>query len=419
MARRSLLRQSWGETREWVGEHTRATVYGSTALVLVVLAVAIAASRDDSTKDATTVRADQTAVSISTPTTFFGNDILPNPNRPNPPGSQDPQAKTLRSGDGLHLYTGTIPDYTAGKGKTTTTVGGGTSPTSPTGGGGGGGTTTTSLAPVVFGSNRIAYVADGSTFTVNPNGSDPRFVANSAFYPAWAPSHQAIAVVDAPSPGGVLSYINPAGARYALTPVPDSSNEGDSRPTWSPDGLRLAFGRIDFQGSGGYSSIWVINKDGQNPHRISVAGCFTADPTWSPDGTHIAFWSSRDHCSGSGVIGTYELYVMRSDGTSVKRLGTAVNSEAPAFSPDGTEIAFASARSPHDDDFEIYVMPADGGEQTRLTTAAGEDTDPTWSPDGSRLAFRSARNGGGIYSMKPDGTDVRLVVQGGTQPTWS
>ncbi|MDP1794852.1 MAG: hypothetical protein Q8K63_12035 [Acidimicrobiales bacterium] len=419
MARRSLLQQSWDETREWVGDHTRATVYGATALVLVVLAVAVAASRDDSTGDQTTVRADQTAVSVSTPTTFFGNDILPNPNRPDTAGASGAPGKTLRSGDGLNLYTGAIPDYTGGKGKTTTTVaGGGPQSTSPTGGGTGSGTTTTTLPAAAFGANRIAYVTgSGATWTVNPDGSDPRFVANSAYHPAWAPSHAALAVVDAQSPGGILSYIAPSGARFALTPAPDGSGEGDSRPTWSPDGLRLAFGRVDFQGSGGYSSIWVVNKDGQNAQQISVAGCFTADPTWSPSGTHIAFWSSRDHCSGSGAIGTYELYVMRSDGSNVRRLGTAVNSGAPAFSPDGTKIAFASDR---DGNFEVYVMTSEGEEETRITTTAGEDTDPTWSPDGSRIAFRSARNGGGIYSMKPDGTDVRLVVSGAaSQPSWS
>ncbi len=424
MARQSLLQQSWAETREWVGEHARVTVYGTTALVLVVLAVTIAASRDDSDPDAkTTVRADQTAVSVSTPTTFFGNDVLPNPNRSNANSPASPAAPgvTLKNGDGLHLYTGTVPDYrrggSGGSGSTNTTAPGGTTGTTAVAGGdGGGGGPTTTLPAAVFGANRIAYVSGGATWTVNPDGSDPRAVANSAYYPAWAPSHAAIAVVDAQSPGGILSYISPTGARYALTPAPDGSGEGDSRPTWSPDGLRLAFGRIDFQGQGGYSSIWVINKDGQNPTRIAIAGCFSADPSWSSDGTHIAFWSSRDHCSSGDNIGATELYVMRSDGTGIKRLGTAINSQAPAFSPDGTKIAFSTDR---DGNAEIYVMNADGTGQSRLSSATGEDTDPTWSPDGARIAFRSARNGGGVYSMKPDGSDVRLVVSGGTQPSWS
>ena len=106
---------------------------------------------------------------------------------------------------------------------------------------------------------------------------------------------------------------------------------------------------------------------------------------------------------------------MNSNGTNVVRLGTAINSQAPAFSPNGQTIAFASDR---DGNSEIYLMNVDGSGQTRITNAAGDDTDPTWSPDGTRLAYRSSR-GNGIYSMKADGTDVRLVVSGGTQPSWS
>jgi TolB protein len=414
-----LLQQSWDETRETIRRHPRATAWGGTALVLVLLAVAIGVSRSGGDPKAkTTVRADQSAASLNTPTTFFGNDLVVDPNHPKGTGSQSGQDSTgitLRNGDGLHLYTGTVPDYSGGSSPTTTTARGGSpETTAPSGGGNNGGTTATTAYPAaVFGGNRIAYVTNGQTWTVNPDGTDARFVANSAFYPAWAPSHSAIAVVDGQNPGGILSYITPGGGRYALTPAPTGSGNGDSRPTWSPDGVRLAFGRIDFGGSGGYSSIWVINKDGQNPHRISIAGCFTADPTWSPDGSHIAFWSSRDHCSSGDNIGSYELYVMNSDGTGVKRLGTAINSGAPAFSPDGTRIAFASDR---DGNFDIWVMDADGTGETRVTSLSGDETDPTWSPDGTRIAF--SRNNT-IYTMKADGTDAPKAVVAGSQPSWS
>lgn len=411
MARRSLLQDSWNETREFVSTHARATAWGATALALVVISVAVAASRDDGSPDSkTTVRADESATQVSTPTTFFGNDLVVGPDSPRPTVASQ-TGVTLRNGNGLHLYTGTIPDYSGGAKSTTTAPaagGGTTATTAPTGGGSG----TTPFPPSVFATNRIAYVANGQTWTVNPDGTDARFVANSAYYPAWAASHTAIAVVDAQSPGGILSYITPAGARYALTPAPDGGGEGDSRPTWSPDGLRIAFGRIDFQGQGGYSSIWVINKDGQNAQRISVAGCFTADPSWSPDGTHIAFWSSRDHCSGGDPIGATELYVMNSNGTGVKRLGSGYNASAPSFSPDGAQIAFTSDR---DGNTEIYVMDADGSNQTRVTTSSADESDPTWSPDGTRLAF--SRNNT-IYTVKPDGTDPKAIVAG-SQPSWS
>lgn len=415
-----MLQQSWDETREWVSLHTRATVWGTTALVLVLLAVTIAASRDDgSPESSTTVRADQSAMSLITPTTYFGNDILANPNRPADrknaqPGAQTPTGMTLRSGNGLHLYTGTIPDYRGGNTSATTTPGS-TEPTAPSGGGTGGGPTPTAYPASVFGNNRIAYVtSNGQTWTVNPDGTDARFVANSAYFPAWAPQHAALAVVDGQSPGGILSYITPSGGRYALTPAPDAAGDGDSRPTWSPDGVRLAFGRIDFGNSSGYSSIWVINRDGQHAQRISIAGCFTSDPSWSPNGTHIAFWSSRDHCSSGDPIGATELYVMNSNGSNVKRLGSGYNAQSPAFSPDGSQIAYATDNGTGS--FDIYVMNADGSEPQALFTQSGDDTDPTWSPDGTRIAFTRK---GSVYSIKADGTDLKLIIQGGTQPSWS
>src|SRR5688572_11768479 len=66
------------------------------------------------------------------------------------------------------------------------------------------------------------------------------------------------------------------------------------------------------------------------------------------------------------------------------------------------KIAFDT---PRDGNFEIYVMNADGTQQTRLTRSAGEDMDPAFSPDGSKIAFASARDGNyEIYVMNADGT---------------
>ena len=59
---------------------------------------------------------------------------------------------------------------------------------------------------------------------------------------------------------------------------------------------------------------------------------------------------------------------------------------SPTWSPDGTRIAFASER---DDNWEIYLMDADGGNQTRLTNNDAVDWMPAWSPDGTRIAFSS------------------------------
>ena len=75
---------------------------------------------------------------------------------------------------------------------------------------------------------------------------------------------------------------------------------------------------------------------------------------------------------------------------------------APAWSPDGTRIAFTSYR---DGNHEIYVMDADGRNVIRLTNNSGWS--PAWSPDGARIAFVSLGEGifdFGIYVMNADGS---------------
>ncbi len=91
---------------------------------------------------------------------------------------------------------------------------------------------------------------------------------------------------------------------------------------------------------------------------------------------------------------------------------------SPAWSPDGSRLAFVSRRS---GDEEIYVANADGTGVTRLTRAAGPDLGPAWSTDGRRLAF--SRNAE-IWTMNADGTAQRRLVRKAAiwhehySPTW-
>lgn len=87
------------------------------------------------------------------------------------------------------------------------------------------------------------------------------------------------------------------------------------------------------------------------------------------------------------------------------------------WSPDGKRIAFTSAR---DGNKEIYLMNADGSEQTRLAAHPANDESPRWLADG-RILFTSARNGkGDIYVMNGDGGNVtRLTTKTAMQPAAS
>jgi Tol biopolymer transport system component len=211
-------------------------------------------------------------------------------------------------------------------------------------------------------------------------------------------------------------------------------------PSWSPDGTRIAF----TSRRGHAVDIYVMDADGSNPVNLTQHPAFDSSPSWSPDGARIAFSSDRDlpePFSGNpdnpslfgrfagNVLTDADIYVMDADGAGVVRLTDAPGLDHfAAWSPDGSQIAFASNRDREPEtgepNFEIYVMDADGSNPVRLTNAPGRDISPAWSPDGQRIAFSSERDGGicDIYVMDADGSNpVNLTHYPSCDlaPSWS
>jgi Tol biopolymer transport system component len=183
----------------------------------------------------------------------------------------------------------------------------------------------------------------------------------------------------------------------------------DSAPTWSPDGVKIAF-QSDRDGN---DEIYIMNADGSNQRNLTNHPSHDRSPTWSPDGTKIAFVSYRD--------GNMEIYVMDADGSNPRNLTNHPGQDlAPAWSPDGTKIAFTRGAI---GSREIYIMNADGSNQRNITNHPDDDSDPTWSPDGMRIAFVSDRDGNDeIYVMNADGGDVQRLTNRDSEdwdPTWS
>ena len=190
---------------------------------------------------------------------------------------------------------------------------------------------------------------------------------------------------------------------------------------------RMSNGKIAFYVGLAPTSLDVINPDGSGLRRLTrckTRGCVIIDAVWSLDGKRIAFLRGMPTSSGWISLSDLALYVTNANGSGERRLtrcgrpvGCYVGSLA--WSPNGTSLAIARSRS-------LYVFDLTTGRLRRLTAplkcgqactpdVAPEDLAPAWSPDGSRIAFARALQGclGGcpteLYIVNADGTGLRRL----------
>ena len=177
-------------------------------------------------------------------------------------------------------------------------------------------------------------------------------------------------------------------------------------------------GKIAFASNrDGNLEIYVMNADGSGATRLTNNADTANEPAWSPDGTRIAYVSRVGE-------GNWEIYVMEVDGSNQVRLTHNLAREAyPAWSPDGAKIAFLSARQGHQ---EIFLMNADGSNQVSLadlepTGIFRRHLAPAWSPDGAKIAYnRHEGENHEIFVVDPDGAnEIRLTTEGGGWSAWS
>jgi Tol biopolymer transport system component len=221
----------------------------------------------------------------------------------------------------------------------------------------------------------------------------------------------------------------------------DALFEGSS-PAWSADGRRLAFTR----GSNVYTSQsdtgTFLQLTNHNPCDLYTTCVSSGDATWSPDGQWLAIYNA--YCAYHGgcyfttvklplagwggfseILGDAANPAWSPDGSWIAvdiygriakvtpwgqgstQLSSGLSDSRPNWSPDGARIAFARTDGGSDG---IWVMNADGSDQTRITNnPTGDfDSDPAWSPDGSKIVFVRQ---GDLYTINPDGTGEANITK--------
>ena len=167
-------------------------------------------------------------------------------------------------------------------------------------------------------------------------------------------------------------------------------------PNWSRDGKSFYFNSR--------GRIYQLPVGGGLPQALETAPAVSCnnDHGISPDGTQLAISDGTQGDKQSRI------YIVPIKGGTARPITPLGPSYWHGWSPDGKTLAYCAQRN---GEFDVYTIPAAGGEETRLTTTPGLDDGPDYSPDGKYIYFNSERTGlMQIWRMKPDGSDQEQIT---------
>lgn len=184
----------------------------------------------------------------------------------------------------------------------------------------------------------------------------------------------------------------------AETPVPTQEPAPTATPLPLPCTIAFDSDRD------GNREIYVMDPDGSNQVNLTNDPDDDFNPAWSPDGSQIAFVSTRPN----EVSSKQAIYIMDANGGNVFQLTTNFYSDWPDWSHDGKQITYTG-------DEDIYVIKADGsGQPVNLTNSPETDAQPAWSPDGSKIAWLSGNGqNSNVFVMNADGSNILKLTDKG------
>ena len=212
-------------------------------------------------------------------------------------------------------------------------------------------------------------------------------------------------------PQAIYTINSDGSALLQITHDPPFIDYPWSSPAWSPDGTRIAYAAISDPGASLIDyDIYTVSAYGGAPTKVT-GGTRWADfqPVWSANGKKIAF--GRDRVDDGSLSQAAAIYTVNATGGAAPtKLATknTVGDHSPAWSPDGTKIAYAGVK-PGESGASIYVVSARGGMATKLTSKMVA-YEPTWSPDSKKIAYTAA------YDLNTQTDILAKSITGGTPP---
>ena len=251
---------------------------------------------------------------------------------------------------------------------------------------------------------------------------DSRFrLLRTGIFPSFSPSGDRLVFTNgqaALSHNGLMETSADGSNRWLIH---DDLQRNTTAPVWSPQGDWIAFGLggafQGFLGTGRVNStIALIHPDGSGLRELTHGERNDGFPSWSPDGKRLVFRTADQNGKGLRIadIETGEIKIL-TEGDHTDNF--------PDWSPKGDWICFTSNREERD--YEIYIIRPDGTGLKRLTYLPGNDGHSTWSPDGEWIAFSSGRAGfkdetalhphnpqsyGEITVMRADGSAITALT---------